>query len=391
MKIEPLWKYRTGGIVRDLSFSSINGDVAAASFDKNIYFISKEGKLLWKYQTSGQVSNVFLIPEYLSASSEDGTLYFFDRTGNLKWKCQTKGKCEDVASTYNGDYSIGGSDDSYVYFINKEGKLLWRYKTAGWVRRVCISSNAETIAAGSSDKNVYSFDKEGRVLWSYRMGSWVNTIVTTSDGKYIMLGLNDGNIYFFRNDGALLWKFGTPTPVLRLICSENAEYIVAGTENTVYFFSREGKMLWQYMIGNFDIMGLRMNEEGGIIGVGSGKNEIELVSKNKETLWKYKTDAWVTSLDVSIYGRYVAAGLENGKILFFDNKKIINDFVSEMEGKTDVAQVKEKLEQKKYSYAFRLINEIEKKMRGKKKVCFTCKKEMEEKWVACPFCGTKVE
>ena len=391
MKIKPLWEYTTEGMIRDLSFSSKDGDVAVASSDKSIYFISKEGNLLWKYKTSGQVSNVFLTPEYLSVSSEDGVLYFFDRSGNLKWRCQTKGKCEDVASTYNGDYSVGGSDDSYAYFIDKNGEILWKYKTGGWVRRVCISSNAETIACGSVDKNIYSFDKEGKRLWRYRTDSWLNSIITTSDGKYIVSGSNDGNIYFLRNDGTLLWKFNTASPVLRLVCSENAEYVAAGTENTAYFLNRDGKILWQHSIGNFDIMGLRMSKDGSVIGIGSGKNEVELISKNRETLWRYKTDSWVTSLDVSIYGRYVAAGLENGKILFFDNEKIIKDFISEMEGKIDVVAIKENLEQKKYGQTFHLINEIEKQMKKKKKNCPTCKKEMEEKWVACPFCGTKLE
>ena len=391
MKIKPIWEHTTEGTIRDLSFSSKDGDVAVASSDKSIYFIDKEGKLLWKYQTSGQVSNVFLTPEYLSVSSEDGALYFFDRSGNLKWKCQTKGKCEDVASTYNGDYSIGGSDDSCVYFIDKNGKVLWKYKTEGWVRRVCTSSNAETIAAASMDKNVYAFDKNGRMLWKYNVGSWINSIITTSNGKYIISGSKNGEIHFFRNDGRLLWKIRAPTPVLTLVCSENAEYISAGTENSVYFLNKDGKILWHYSIGNFDIIALRMNKEGSITGIGSGKNEVELISKNRETLWRYRTDSWITSLDVSIYGRYIAAGLQNGKILFFDNEKIIKDFISEAEGKIDVSSIKEKLEQKKYSDGFHLINEIEKEMRKKKRMCPMCKKEMEEKWVACPFCGTKLE
>ncbi len=391
MKVEARWEYRTEGMIRDVSFSSRDGDVAAASSDKNIYFISKEGKLLWKYKTAGQVSNVFLTPECLSVSSEDGSFYFFGRSGNLKWRCQTKGKCEDVASTYKGDYTVGGSDDSYVYFIDKNGKVLWKYKTGGWVRRVCASLNAETISAGSMDKNVYSFNKEGKLLWKYRTDSWITSIITTSDGKYIISGANDGNIYFFRNDGTLLWKINTATPVLTLVCSEKAEYIAAGTENTVYFLSRDGKILWQHSIGNFDIMGLRMNRDGSIIGIGSGKNEVELVSKNNEILYKYKTGSEVRSLDVSIHGRYIAAGLENGKILFFDNEKIIKDFISEAEGKIDVTSVKEKLAQKDYSYAFHLIKEAEEKMKKKKRVCPVCKKEMEEKWIACPFCGTRVE
>ena len=391
MKIEPVWEYRTGGIVRDLSFSSINGDVAVASFDKNIYFISKEGKLLWKYPTAGHVKDVFLTPKYLSVSSEDGILYFFERGGNLKWKYQTSGRCRDVASTYNGDYTIGGSDDSHVYFIDGKGKLLWKYKTGGWVGRVCISSNAETIACGSVDKNIYCFDKNGGVKWKYKTSSWINSIITTNDGKYVISGSNDGNIYFFSSNGELLWVFDAGSPIVRIVCSANAEYIAAGTENSVYFLNKKGGNLWHHSIGNFDIMGLRMSWDGSIMGIGSGKNEVELISKNKETLWKYKTDSWVTSLDVSIYGRYVAAGLENGKILFFDNKKTINGFVSEREGKIDVAQIKEKMKEEDYSYCFHLIKEVEEKIKKKKKICPKCKKEMEEKWVACPFCGMKIE
>ncbi|MBU4255781.1 MAG: hypothetical protein KKB04_00825 [Candidatus Thermoplasmatota archaeon] len=119
-----------------------------------------------------------------------------------------------------------------------------------------------------------------------------------------------------------------------------------------------------------------MNKEGSITGIGSGKNEVELISKNRETLWRYRTDSWITSLDVSIYGRYIAAGLQNGKILFFDNEKIIKDFIFEAEGKIDVTSIKEKLEQKKYSDGFHLINGIEKEMR-KKRECALC---VKRKW-----------
>jgi len=53
------------------------GTVYIGSVDGKMYAVSKEGKLLWEYQTNGKIS------EASPAFDSDGTLYFTSMDGYL--------------------------------------------------------------------------------------------------------------------------------------------------------------------------------------------------------------------------------------------------------------------------------------------------------------------
>ena len=82
---EIIWTYQTGadpnqpGFYGLLSFPLVDkeGTVYVGSVDGKMYAISKDGKLLWKYQTGAWIS------EASPAFGSDGTLYFTSKDGYL--------------------------------------------------------------------------------------------------------------------------------------------------------------------------------------------------------------------------------------------------------------------------------------------------------------------
>jgi outer membrane protein assembly factor BamB len=82
---EVKWTYQTGVDPKQPGFYGLpsfplvdkEGTVYIGSVDGKMYAVSKEGKLLWKYQTGNRIS------ESSPAFGSDGTLYFTSMDGYL--------------------------------------------------------------------------------------------------------------------------------------------------------------------------------------------------------------------------------------------------------------------------------------------------------------------
>ena len=212
-----LWKYKTGWIVPSVAITCDGKYAVAGSWDGYVYFFDKNGNLLWKYKTGLMVGPVSITPDgsYIAAGSLEDTnnngypdsedkdyVYFFDKNGNLLWKYEIGDWSCSVSITPDANYIVVGSRDGYVYFFDKNGKLLWEYKTGGAIISVAISSDGEYVAAGSLDDYVYFFDKNENLLWKYKTGADVNSVAISADGKYVVAGSDDGYFYFFSNNNA---------------------------------------------------------------------------------------------------------------------------------------------------------------------------------------------
>ena len=118
------WKYSTGGLVGSPAIGP-DGTVYVGSFDDNLYAISPDGTLEWKYTTG---SYVYSSP----AIGADGTVYVGDydhnlyaisppssgTLGTLKWKYTTGGAISSSPSIGSDGTVYAGSDDGYLYAFN---------------------------------------------------------------------------------------------------------------------------------------------------------------------------------------------------------------------------------------------------------------------------------
>lgn len=82
---EVKWTYQTGVDPKQPGFYGLpsfplvdkNGTVYIGSVDGKMYAVGKDGKLIWDYQTSGQIT------EASPAFGPDGVLYFTSKDGYL--------------------------------------------------------------------------------------------------------------------------------------------------------------------------------------------------------------------------------------------------------------------------------------------------------------------
>lgn len=79
-----LWSYNVYGV----SVSADGSCIAAGSRDNKVYLFSREGKLLWSYDTGHYILGVSVSGDgsYIVAGSTDNKVYFFSREGKLHLK-----------------------------------------------------------------------------------------------------------------------------------------------------------------------------------------------------------------------------------------------------------------------------------------------------------------
>jgi len=194
-----LWEYPTAGSVFTVALSMRGEYVSVGSNDRKVYFFNRLGDLLWMYETGSAVRDVEMTSrgKYIAAGSYDHYLYFFDRSGRLIWKRKRETPIGKVAISPSGEeIATGGEGD--VALFDRNGNLLWSHSTGQHeLRGLEISTKGGSVICGTRDNELLYFDKIGRLLWRYRTPQWVETVAVGSRGRFITAGLRNGVLYLF--------------------------------------------------------------------------------------------------------------------------------------------------------------------------------------------------
>ena len=68
------------------------------SADKNLYSVSKNGELIWRFSTNGQIVDIPQVDQdKIYFGSMDKNFYCINKKGTLKWKAHVGGACEGEA------------------------------------------------------------------------------------------------------------------------------------------------------------------------------------------------------------------------------------------------------------------------------------------------------
>ena len=133
-----VWPRHTGGpIMAPVTVSDLDGngtpEVLAGSFDGKVYALSREGKLLWKYNTGGSITLAAPVAQdvnndgkqEITVASHSKKLSLLNKDGTLQWEHR-------ATSTLSGTPSLGD--------LNGDGKkdIVIR-SDAGWLEVVAHS------------------------------------------------------------------------------------------------------------------------------------------------------------------------------------------------------------------------------------------------------------
>lgn len=252
------WVASTGGVI---GFSSprFGKDCIAVGIDDKddlrccgVSAFTKEGKLLWHYNTDGGVkNNIATANGRIFATSVAGWLYALDETsGKLLWKAGLDENRDDrweFASTTVTDGIVYAGAHSYVAaFDAQDGKCIWetRHNKNDWKPTsysVPIVNQGKLVLMTRNDACVLDA-KTGQYLWKlegvfYGCKAINDTLYAIRDGIPVAMELTTGKLLWKGNE-----KVGSTTSSPAI---SDGKLVVGTADGRVCAFSvHDGSLLW---------------------------------------------------------------------------------------------------------------------------------------------------
>ncbi|MCX7654883.1 MAG: PQQ-binding-like beta-propeller repeat protein, partial [Fervidobacterium sp.] len=145
-----------------------NGDILIGSYDKSLYCISSEGKLIWKFTSDGGIYSSPVIDKdgVVYFCTEEGTLYAVNFSGRKLWELQTGSNIYSTPVIGEDGVVYFANQYGDVYAVNSKGKQLWKLSIDS-VRAslnlcnsllIIVTENGMVNALKVSSKNVMKSD-----------------------------------------------------------------------------------------------------------------------------------------------------------------------------------------------------------------------------------------
>ncbi len=198
----------------------------------------KTGKLIWSYYEMDGLTHAS--PSYskrkgvVICGCNDKKIYAFNaKNGKLLWTFETKGEVK-YGATFNKNESLCfvGSMDGAVYALKtSNGELVNTYQTLFGIYSNPVLFKDRYLIVGSLDKNIYCWDtKGGQLTWKTRTGGRIFASPIIHKER-VYLGSNDGFVRVIDpNTGIILGTIKTPERIVnRVIIDEGLVYVPTHT------------------------------------------------------------------------------------------------------------------------------------------------------------------
>jgi len=304
---------------------------------------------------SGNFYKITTIPELNYGGSK--LIFHSDPHSNLylngsmvRWNSSDPASIgNDVAFSGNGLYGVIGwglNNERVALHNNLNSIPVWQFVTSTNAFRnyVAVSDTAGVIAV-SSYQNFYLLDKDSSLpFFNFDLTTTLDTgtggpIDITSDGNYFIAGAsrNDSSwIYCFnRNSTVSLWRTRIKGQVYGVRISGNDSLVIInGYYNYKVINVYTGDIRAEGTIDNGCQFPLGISGNGNVIVTGNYRGIIKVFQWNGSSYiqqWQYQEPPgtyynWITSIDVSDDGNYIAVGTlifltsssYDGRIRFFN-------------------------------------------------------------------------
>jgi outer membrane protein assembly factor BamB len=204
-----LWAVRLADFICTSSPAvATNGTIYVGSFDGNLFAVSPDGKVEWKFKTPMEIKSS-------PAVGADGTIYF-------------------------------GSRDRKLYALTPVGDLKWTFATGAWVDSSPAIAADGTVYFGSWDTNFYALNPDGSLKWTFPSGGIIDSSPAIGADGAIYFGSHDRYLYAVSSDGKLRWKFLTQGPITSspAIGADGAIYF-SSTDGNFYALNPDGMERWR--------------------------------------------------------------------------------------------------------------------------------------------------
>lgn len=233
-----------------------------SNIKNNLYFVSKEGKLIWKKRLPSSPSSIDVFDIDYDGLKEivvgmesvgsgfgvfKGRISAYNENGTLKWEKRLKDgirsvKVDDIDK--DGNYEIIAGSFTIAYALDKNGNITWNYTTGGYVYSIGIANvdKEKFLVIGSND--VFVFDSKLKLKWKYNTGdeTYVMKIADLENDKKDEIFVGADKLYLFdAKEGKLLFESNYFSGVKGIFYEdlENDNYmetIIGALDANIYVF-----------------------------------------------------------------------------------------------------------------------------------------------------------
>ncbi len=328
---QPAWNLSIGDFVGSLSISSDGDYVVASSLYAEakigkIYFLDREGNLLWSYLTSFPICTAISSNgEYVVVGIRSQGIFYLSREGEIMWNYESGASYIDVQISSDGSKVVASTSDGYVLYFNKEGKKLWSYRFSNKFVPISMSSDGSFVAVGGSYE-VILLSKLGDTLLNPEVDCEVQKIVMSSDGNFLLV-VGEDKLFFLSGEGEVLWSSEVEGEVTSIAFSSDGSNVAVAniwnegysTKGRVFFYNSFGELLWSYDTGSWAVVS--MSADGNYVVCGG--EELFVLDRKGNLLWSYSTGkSLINIVSLSKDGRSVVIGT-GGRVIFLSLEEVI--------------------------------------------------------------------
>jgi outer membrane protein assembly factor BamB len=212
-----VWTVETGGEIA--SGANFFGDVILfGSYDENLYCLTKDGEVKWKFKTQGPVNGSPAVIEGKTfVAGCDSSVHVIDTAKGTELSSVDLGGQAAATAAVMGDRLYVGTMTNEIHAVDwKNSKIVWTFKAEKAAQPFYASAAVtdKLVIAGSRDKRIYALDRmTGTVVWDFPTRGRIDAAPVVA-GNRVYAGSLDGNLYVLDlAKGKLLQKIELDGPV----------------------------------------------------------------------------------------------------------------------------------------------------------------------------------
>ena len=232
------WSFPTDAEI--ISSANLAGDrILFGSYDGNLYCLDRDGKLLWKLLTDGQVHAAPAVVSGLAfVSGCDGQLRAVDvATGREVSRTPLEGN-SGSSPAVQGDLAwMGTMTDAFLAVDWRKGAVIWTFQDPDREFPFYASPALAggKVIAGGRDKLVRALDaRTGKLLWKAATKGKVDSSPAIAGGL-VLVGSADGEVHAFDlESGAPRWTFPAGAPITASPAVADGRLVVGDEDGRVW-------------------------------------------------------------------------------------------------------------------------------------------------------------
>jgi WD40 repeat protein len=283
---------------------------------------------VWSFKTSGKIwdDGVALSKDgnFTIVGSFDGKLYFLDKNGSMLWNRSLKEKVYSVAITSDGNLIVAGTNSS-IWLFSKNGEQLWRLPVYGSGIDVAITPTGNFIVAAAWGGEGHLLDRHGNTIQKFQSPGFLHDPSISDDGTLITFLSAEKvgkKLYVFANNGSLLWKYSKDAwELVGASISPDSRYVGLGVGDlSAIVFDSKGNQLTSRILA-FDIECFEFSPDGSYIGYGKSGDNVLLYDRSGR-LHLYPVELSVHSFSFSKNGLSFVVASHEGEVTMYDNPQL---------------------------------------------------------------------